>query len=592
MKILYCVMLFFLSHFELWSQNEQLALMYFNKGEYEKALVSYEELFKQKPSNINYLYALIECHQKLSQFHEAQTIIESQFNKYKSPRLLIEWGYNQKLLKNDLEKEKYYNQAIKAIEDNYTNVYQIASTFEKKYELNYAIRAYQKAKEINPDANFNYNLALLYGQMGSMDKMIDYFLIEAYENSGRLSLIQNQITRFMQSGEESEFNDLLRKALITKTQKNQDIFWNQFLSWFYMQNKQYDRAFVQQKAIYKRYPESFYDIVELGEYAVADEDPIAEEIFEFVLQNASDVELIIYCQHFLLSLEIDKKQPQLHPKINNKFDQIIKQYGFNERTFDLILLQAKFLAFDMQQISKANQILNDTKDFNLSSKEMAQLKMIQADIHLLNEKFSQALLLYAQVETDMMGNDISQDANFKLAMTSYYQQDFEWALQQFKVLKAASTQLIANDALEMFLLITDNNQQDTLLLALKDYAKADFKLYQNKTKEAISMFQNIIKTYPEDDILDDVYYKLGTVYRKENDFDVAVLNYETIIKNFEDTVYKDKALHYLGEIHYLYLKDDIKAQSYYEQIIMNHPDSIHYVNAQKRYRVIRGDKNI
>jgi hypothetical protein len=51
----------------------------------------------------------------------------------------------------------------------------------------------------------------------------------------------------------------LRKALILKNKKNQDIFWNRFC-WFYVQQKNLIRLY-SRKAIYKRNPESLANIV-------------------------------------------------------------------------------------------------------------------------------------------------------------------------------------------------------------------------------------------------------------------------------------------------------------------------------------------
>ena len=81
------------------------------------------------------------------------------------------------------------------------------------------------------------------------------------------------------------FKESLRKALVLQSQKSQDIFWNHYLSWFYVQQKEYGKAFVQEKAIYKRNPETFSNIVNLGKMAI-DEDiqDAAQEILTFVLE--------------------------------------------------------------------------------------------------------------------------------------------------------------------------------------------------------------------------------------------------------------------------------------------------------------------
>src|SRR5690606_17458656 len=100
------------------------------------------------------------------------------------------------------------------------------------------------------------------------------------------------------------FNEMLRKALLVKVQKNQDLFWNQMLSWFFVQQKEYGKAFIQEKAIYKREPDSFSNIVNLAELAIEeDEDEIAGEILTFILENTQDLDLQIFAQDYLMRIK-------------------------------------------------------------------------------------------------------------------------------------------------------------------------------------------------------------------------------------------------------------------------------------------------
>ena len=122
--------------------------------------------------------------------------------------------------------------------------------------------------------------------------MIANFLEEAFENQQSAMMIQNQLTRYMSKDEDSKFNESLRKALIVRVQKNQDVFWNQFLSWFYMQQKEFGKAFIQEKAIYKRNPESLNNILSLGQMAIEEgNQEVATEVMNYVLENTTDVRI-------------------------------------------------------------------------------------------------------------------------------------------------------------------------------------------------------------------------------------------------------------------------------------------------------------
>ena len=590
-KILY-IFLFF-GCFLAQAQNEQLANNYFDRGEFEKALVSYEELLKSQEGNSNYFQRVIECYQQLQQFDKAEKAIENRLDKFRQGNLLVELGYNYQLQKNLEKATKYYNQAIDKIKKNANEVYGIAYVFERKSLVDFALLAYKTAVEKEPKLSFNFQIAVLYGQQGNTNLMIDTFLDEAYLNQQNLPLIQNQLSRFMTEQEDDAFNDTLKKALLVRAQKSQDVFWNDFLSWFFIQQKEYGKAFIQQKAIYKRNPESFANIVSLGQMAIEDNDQdSAQEILTFVLDNTKDLELLIQAHSYLIEMKIAHATEKEYLAITTELDALIKEFGVSPYTLSLLKLQANFNAFHLNNPEKAKAILKNAMEMPINKYQLAEAKMELADILLFEEKFNQALIYYSQIDEDMAGDVVGQEASLKTAKTSYFKTDFEWASHQLKVLKSASSQLIANDALDLFLLISDNTVEDSLQVALKKFAKADFLLYQNKKAAALTGFQLILKEHKGEDIEAVTLLRIGKIYEKTGDFTNALANYDEIIKKHKESIYIDEALYFSAEIYNLQLKDVEKAKPLYEEMIFKHEDSIYYVDARNKYRKLRGDTSL
>jgi tetratricopeptide (TPR) repeat protein len=220
------------------SQNDQLAMNYFEKGEFEKALVSFQNLLASQPGNGYYFQKSVECYQQLKQYEVAEKAIVERYNKFKQSYLLVELGANYQLQKEEGKAKKYFEQALDKIKKMPSEVYGIAAVFEKKVLIDYALQAYQIALEIDPKMNFNFQMAVLYGQNGQTDQMIEMFLEESYRNPQNLILVQNQFTRFMTENADVKFKESLRKALLIRIQKSQEVFWNQYLSWFYVQQKE------------------------------------------------------------------------------------------------------------------------------------------------------------------------------------------------------------------------------------------------------------------------------------------------------------------------------------------------------------------
>lgn len=575
------------------SQNEQLAQYYYDKGDFEKALVSYQELSNSLPSNPFYFQRKIDCMQQLLQFNPAEKEIQDRLTRSGQSTLLVELGYNFQLQKNDVKAKKYYDEAIDRIRKNPNEVYGVANAFEKKVLLEYALKSYLTAVEMVPTLDFKYQTALLYGQLGNTDQMTVNFLEEAFENQQSTVMIQNQLTRYMSSEGESKFNESLRKALIVRVQKNQDVFWNQFLSWFYMQQKELEKAFIQEKAIYKRNPESLSNIISLGQIAIEEgNQEVATEVMNYVLENTTDVDLIVRAQSYLLQMRMEKAQEKDFAAIDAQFNALLKQYGITPVTLSLQLKQAHFVSFIMKNPTLGKTIVKRAAEMQLNQFDQAQCKMELADILLSEEKFNQALLYYSQIQENLQNNVLSHEASLKSAKTSYFKTDFEWALKQFKELKSATTQLIANDALEYFLLINDNTVADSSQTALKQFAKGDYLLYQNRNQEAIAQFQQILKSFKGQEIEAVTLLRLGRLYEKLGDNTLALAQYQDIIDHHSDGIYIDEALYFSAEIYNKQLQQPDKAKALYEKIIFAHQDSIYFVDARRKFRELRGDTNL
>jgi tetratricopeptide (TPR) repeat protein len=273
-------------------------------------------------------------------------------------------------------------------------------------------------------------------------------------------------------------------------------------------------------------------------------------------------------------------------------NQLIKQYGIGPNTIEIQILQAHFLTFKRNNPEAGKTILKKALELPLNPYQAADAKMELADIFLFEEKFNQALLYYSQIQEAIKNDVIGHEASLKAAKTSYFKADFVWAQKQFKELKSASTQLIANDALEYFLLINDNTAADSTLTALKDFSRADYLLYQNKNQEALTQFQKILTNYKGNEIESITCYRLGKTFEKLGDYQSALSQYKTIIDQHEDGIYIDEALYFSAEIYNKKLIDVEKAKALYEQIVFHHEDSIYFIDSRKKFRQLRGDTNL
>lgn len=590
MKKIYTIILSFFSLLVV-SQNEQLAQNYFDKGEFDKAASLYEEIEKKQPNNFYFTQKLVACFQGLKQFDKAEKLLLNKKEANNQPIIFVELGYNAQLEKNQNKADLYYKKALDVVAKQPNYAYQIGQAYEQKSLLLQAYSTYEIAQKTNSSMNFDYQMALLQGQMGNLDVMVVKLLDYSYANINSTLSVQNQLVFFMQDDAENVFANSLKKELLLRTQKTQDIYWNQFLSWLYINLKEYNKAFIQEKSIYKRNPESFDDIIQLAQICVNEkETETAQAIFEFILQNTTDESTILNAQYFLLKNEIETAKPETYSLIQAKFETLLSQYGNSPYAIDLRILAAHFKAFYLNDFEKAKALLEATMEMPINVRQKAKVKMELADVFVFNEKFNQAIIYYAQIQNDLPNDEFSHEASMRMAKTSFFKKDFNWAKKQAGELKQASTQLIANDAVELFLLISDNSAEDSLQVALQDFSKADLLEYQNKPKEALEAFLQILEKHKGQSIEAGTLYKVGKNYEKLGNFAKAIGYYQTILDNHKDGIYIDEALFYSAEIYKTQLNDLEKAKNLYEKVVLEHPDSIYFTEARKQYRQLRGDK--
>ena len=216
--------------------------------------------------------------------------------------------------------------------------------------------------------------------------------------------------------------------------------------------------------------------------------------------------------------------------------------------------------------------------------------MLLADILVFDEKFNQALIYYSQIQQEVKGDLLAQEARFKVAKTSYFKADFTWAQVQLDVLKKSATQLIANDAMQLSLLIKDNTLEDSTQTALKQFARADLLMFQKKETEAILVLKNLLENHKGEKIEDEALLKLGNLYEVKGEYKKAAESYRSLIQFYNEDILADDAHYRLAKLYETKLNQPEKAKKYYELLIFNFGDSIYFVEARKKYRMLRGDE--
>ena len=587
MKNIFLIIALFSVSFVFCQNSSSLAESYFREGEYEKASQIYESLEKNNPFNTRYLKRLITCYQETSNYEKAADLLQKKLlNNPSQHYLRIEIGYNFDRQQKTALAKKEYDFAIDAITSNPSLGGIMGRMFQQNNLLDYAIEAYSKTMRLYKNASYEFQIAQIYGEKGEFEKMFDSYtqLIDKDENY--LGGVQRFTSRYINEDATNSNNIAFKKSLLKKSISNPKNVWNELLSWLFTKQKEYGKAFIQEKALFNRDPAYIETVFRLAKIAFENNDiTTAKKCFDFILEKTNFIEEKITAELYLLRIAVKNTTRNS----TSLFEKTLQEYGVNRNSLEIQLEFADYLTFKRNNPSKAIEVLEKALLLSTSKFKNARIKLKLGEVLVFTGRFNKALLYFSQVQTQLKNHPLSQQARFKVAQTSYFKGDFKWAKSQLKILKGSTTQLIANDAVDLFLVISDNEPKDSIPSGLLDFAKADLLAYQNKNTEAIAIYSALAKKYQGQNIEDDVLFNQAALYLKESQYENTISNLLKIISIDAEGILVDDSYYLLAEVYKNKIKDTEKASEYYQKIIFEKPSSIYLVDARKKYREIRGD---
>jgi len=589
MKLLKYITILFI--FQLTAQNPKLAQQYLDDGDFDKAIYEYKLLIDKFPYKDQYMFDLIKAYQAQSKFDEVKKLIKEK-NPKKKPQYWVYLGYNYQMQKDTVQARKYYNKAIDAVSKRSYYAYAVGEAFKNFYMLDEALKTYQLAMKNNPKTNFYMQIALIYAEKNEPDKMIENFLKLAESNEAYQSQVKYYLTRHITQDPENKANIALRNQLIEKIKQTHASPWYRMLQWLYTQQKEYKKAFIQLKSLYRKNEADISEIYHLANTARSEKKPDdARRMYEFVIDQNNDKLYTELSKLALLKMDTsgllndDEKQT-----IEKRFQTYLHEDWTSNNEVKLQIIYADFLAFHNDKTQKALDLLTKLEKRPLTKKLKAEVQLKKADILLHNELFNQALILYTQVQLDFPNNPTGHKATYDIARASFFQGDIDWAHSQLKVIKSVASDLIANDAIDLDVLIINNKEEnDSLQTGLKTFARAKFEIFRKNTTKALQILDSLKQNFKGQLIYDDALWTQAQIFEKQEQYNKALENYQAIIDNKTDDLLVDDALFRMAMI-YEEQGDEEQAKKLFKKIVIEYPASFWFVDARKHFRKLRGDE--
>lgn len=592
--IIFCL---FFAIGSLKAQDEQLARQYLDNGEYEKATVLYEQLYKKFPYQDYYFSQYVAALLAAKNYALAETELKKQL-KAKPDNLPLYITYADLLTKQSKpdEAEKIYKKAIEKINADPNQALVLKDAFLLRFLPKWALLALQRGNEVAKDKDyFAYYEGEVWRAIGDRPKMVARYL-DALDRTE--SIEQSLESTFQRYFSEEDYTELVAQ-LYTRIQANAEkIAPVELLIWVLEQRKDFRAAFRQVKALDRRLGENGTRVIDFARLTEAENDyDTAIDAYRYLNEKGESTPYFVDGQKGVLRCQRDKLTKGLAvaksdiAALDADYAAFITRYGWTAQNAELVRDWAKLNVFYRNDLEKGVSLLDSLLKLpRLPPKMAGETKIELGDYYLMLGEPWEATLLYSQVDKAFKEDDLGEMGRYKNAKLAYYNGDFEWAQTQLKVLKASTSELISNDAIDLSVFIMDNLNLDTSATAMKLYATAELLTFQNRFEEAFAKLDSLQAQFPKHSLDDDILYAKAQIYKKQHNYPEAAKNLQRIIANYPEEIRGDNATFELAELNETFLNDKATAQKLYEKIITDYASSTFIVESRKRFRALRGDK--
>lgn len=579
------------------STDEQLAAQFFANREFDKAADAYERLVSKTPASVYYYENLLQCYLNLTQYSNAEKLVKKQQRRFQGQAFYqVDLGYVYTKQGLPDKAKNYYENLFKNFSATEDQTISLAHAFQKRNEWEWAVQTYLRSRKKNGGhpSLFALPLAQIYATMRQTGPMVEEYLNALQDNP----TLQDQVQEYLQLYMEQEADyELLKSAILKRAKNNQgSSVYSELLIWLYVQKKDFANALIQAKALDKRNREEGRRIYELANLALSNgKYDDALNAYQYVFLMGKDKPLFLAARIGILESR-NRKVTQSTAYTADDLVQLEKEYelflteeGRSNFTASAMRELARLEIYYLSNSSKGIALFQELIAMpRLDNRFKAECKLMLGDVHVLEGEVWEAVLLYGQVDKDFLEDPLGQEAKFRNARLSYYIGEFVWARAQLDVLKTATSQLIANDALELSLLIQDNTQ-DSIEEPLLMFAKADLYMYQKKNAKALALLDSINLLFPRHTLDDDIIFKRAQISLQTGNYTESMQYLQQLLKEHGSGILGDNALFMLADITQNKLNDTVAAGKLYEQFIQQYPGSFFLTEVRKRFRSLRGD---
>ena len=566
--------------------DDQLASQYFREQDYENARDLYRKIY-EKTNQFGYFQQYVECLIHLKDYDNA----ERELKAYAKKNPGVDLVYIYTLQGKPDKAKKQYNEIVKDLPPQGSSIRNLSNAFQSRGMNDLALEVLEKGNTLlGGKETFYMDQAYIHQSSANYQEAFRFYFLELEAHPGQYNNIRNRLQTMLYYDVNHSISDELRMALLKQTQEKPDnLELAQLLVWFALQQEDYDIALAQSQSIDRKTHDQDAQINNLSGICLNNKQyDVAKEGYTYILNKGTSSPFYgqaltgVIKADYLKLKSANSNDMKAYEALTKRIEDAYTEINTNDLA-KLTLIQADIMTYHLDKSDEAIALLMQTIETVVAKQDQAQLKLKLADIYLYKDEVWEATLLYSQVDKSMKEEPLGHEARFKNAQLRYFIGEYEWAESQLKVLKAATSKLIANDAMTLSLVIKDNLEADTTGTELNRLARADYRIYQQHEDQAVALLDDIIASGNEISKPHALFRK-GEILEKRKDYANAEQLFLQIVEQYPDSYMTDAALMHAALIEQNELKEKELAKQHYEKLIDEYPTSIYTAQAKKNYR--------
>ena len=615
---LYCLLLRVLSSNFISAQEVdiaarlRLAQSFEQSGDWERAAMIYEELYKREPKNYVFFEGLRRSFTQVKKYDEAIDLVSNRLaSQPKDPLLTCILGglYYEK--GEDSKADSLWKLVLAGDRKN-PGLYRLVASQMMDHRLyDHAIQVYLSGRKLGMDEDaFAEELGYIYASLQQYGAATQEFVRILKKSPDQLFTIENRIASFTMKQDGLRAATSVAKDEVRRTPN--DVTLRSFLAWLSIEARDHESAYAQYRVIDSLRRAKGNELFNFAQRAMQEKAfKVAAKAFrEIIDQQANPVILPQSRFGYARAIEelsmasdtagefhrdenvretpawpVSETQPSFTGALA-LYGKIIVEYANSE-----LAAQAHF-RIGLIKLEKFFDLDGALVAFEAARRSAKSPNLLYEAVLKSGE------VLLAQNKLDKAKNEYSpltyatlveyQDrAAFALAEIDYFAGAFDSSLTRLGRLTSNMNLDLANDALQLQYFIQENKASGSNALA--EFAQMDLLARQRKNSEALAGFKEIARKYATALLVDDAMMRIAEIQLLQRQTNEALATFQKLVSDAPTSILRDRAQLRIGEVYQNVVRDGAKAIEAYEQLLVKFPSSMYVEEARKRIRFLRGD---